>query len=249
MAESVALPFATFVVKSLGGFLIQEAKNLGRARLEVEQLQDQLNRMQCFLEAADARPKGGADEIIICNCVAEIREASYDAEATIATFVVKIAFRTSGRSGQFCFVLRGYLFIFKECLALREVRLEIERINTRITNSLTTGFQTCGILNSTGVGESSSSISMVESQRQLRRSYTHIVEEDVAGAEEDVKAIVDLLVKEKARYRVVSIWGMGGLGKTTLANMIYKRIEIGRHFKCVAWAFITTRKSIFADHF
>ncbi|GMP37649.1 hypothetical protein CsSME_00009237 [Camellia sinensis var. sinensis] len=163
MAESVALSFATFVVKSLGGFLIQEANNLGGVRPQVEQLQAQLNRMQCFLEAADARPKGGADEIIIRNCVAEIREASYDAEAAIATFVVKI-----GRSDQFPFVLKRYLCIFKECLALREVRLEIEAINTRITNSLTTGFQTCGILNSTGVRESSSSTSMAERQRQLR---------------------------------------------------------------------------------
>ncbi|KAL7236956.1 hypothetical protein ACSBR1_020109 [Camellia fascicularis] len=239
MAESVALSFATFVVKSLGGFLIQEANNLGGVRLQVEQLQAQLNRMQCFLEAADARPKGGADEIIIRNCVAEIREASYDAEAAIKTFVVKIAFRTSGRSDQFPLVLKRYLCIFKECLALREVRLEIEAINTRITNSLTTGFQTCGILNSTGVGESSSSTSLAERQRQLRRCYTHIVEEDVVGTEEDVKAIVDLLVKGKARYRVVSIWGMGGLGKTTLAKTVYKHIEIRRHFKCVPWASIS----------
>ncbi|CAL5378299.1 unnamed protein product [Camellia sinensis] len=234
MAESVALSFATFVVKSLGGFLIQEANNLGGVRPQVEQLQAQLNRMQCFLEAADARPKGGADEIIIRNCVAEIREASYDAEAAIATFVVKI-----GRSDQFPFVLKRYLCIFKECLVLREVRSEINTINTRITNSLTAGFQTCGILNSTGDRESSSSTSMAERQRQLRRSYTHIVEEDVVGTEEDVKAVVDLLVKENTNYRVVSIWGMGGLGKTTLAKTVYKHIEISRRFKCIAWAYIS----------
>ncbi|CAL5377064.1 unnamed protein product [Camellia sinensis] len=139
--------------------------------------------MQCFSEAADARPKGGADENIIHNCVGEVREASYDAEAAFSTFVV---------------------------------RLEIEAINTRITNSCTTGFQICGILNSTGVGESSSSTSMAERQQQLRRSYTHIVEEDVVGTEEDVKAVVDLLVKEKMHYRVVSIRGMGGLARPPL---------------------------------
>ncbi|KAI7981823.1 putative disease resistance protein [Camellia lanceoleosa] len=244
MAETVALSFVTFVVKKLGELLLQEALNLRGVRPQVEQLQAQLNRMECFLEAADARPKGGADEIIIRNCVAEIREASYDAEAAIAIFVVKIAFRTSGRSDQFPFPLKRYLCIFKECLALREVRLEIEAINTRITNSLTTGFQTCGILNSTGVGESSSSTSMAERQRQLRRSYTHIVEEDVVGTEEDVKAVVDLLVKEKTHYRVVSIWGMGGLGKTTLAKMVYKHIDIRRYFKCVAWAYISEQCNI-----
>ncbi|CAL5377062.1 unnamed protein product [Camellia sinensis] len=170
--------------------------------------------MQCFLEAADARPKGGADEIIIHNCVAEIREASNDAEAAIATFIVKISFRTCGRSDQFPFVLKRYLCIFKECLALREV------INTRVTNNLTTGFQIC-------------------EAATIKAILYPYCEEDVVGTEEDVKAVVDLLVKEKTQYRVVSIWGMGGLGKTTLAKMVYKNIEIMRHFKCVAWAYIS----------
>ncbi|KAI8026445.1 putative disease resistance protein [Camellia lanceoleosa] len=243
IAESVALSFATFVVKSLGGLLIQKVINLRGVRPQVEQLQAQLNRMQCFLEATDTRPKGGVDENIIHNCVGEVREASYDVDAVISTFVVKIAFRTRGRSDQFPFVLKRSLCIFKECLALHEVRLEIEAINTRITNSCTTGFQICGILNSIGVGESSSSTSMAERQQQLRRSYTHIVEEDVVGTEEDVKAAMDLLVKEKMHYRVVSIRGMGGLGKTTLAMMVYKHIEIMRHFKCVAWAYISQQRN------
>ncbi|KAL7235454.1 hypothetical protein ACSBR1_018869 [Camellia fascicularis] len=93
------------------------------------------------------------------------------------------------------------------------------------------------ILHPTEVGESSSSTSTAE--RQLRRSYTYIVEEDVVGVEENVKAIVDLLVKEKTHYRVASIWGMGGLAKTTLSKTIYKHIEIKRYFKCVAWAYIS----------
>ncbi|KAL7206879.1 hypothetical protein ACSBR2_019558 [Camellia fascicularis] len=148
--------------------LRREAINLRGVRPQVEQLQAQLNRMQCFLEAADARPKGGADEIIIHNCVAEIREAAYDVEAAIATFVIKVLHFT------------------------------------------VVGDQVSSLLFSRGVGESSSSTSTAERQRQLRRSYTHIVEEDVVSTEEDVKAVVDLLAKEKTHYRVVSIWGMGG---------------------------------------
>ncbi|KAL7236958.1 hypothetical protein ACSBR1_020111 [Camellia fascicularis] len=188
-----------------------EAINLRGVRPQVEQLQAQLNRMQCFLEAADARPKGGADEIIIHNCVAEIREAAYDVEAAIATFVIKVLHFT---------VVGDQVSSLLFSRALREVRFEIEAINTRITNSLTTGFQTCGILNSTGVGESSSSTSTAERQRQLRRSYTHIVEEDVVGTEED------------------SCFHLGD-GWSTLAKMVYKPIEIMHHFKCVAWAYIS----------
>ena len=92
MAESVPLSFATFVVKSLGGFLIQEANNLGGVRPQVEQLRHQLTRMQCFLEATKSRPKGRADEIVIHSCIGEIKEAAYDGEDAIATFVIEVTF-------------------------------------------------------------------------------------------------------------------------------------------------------------
>ena len=51
-------------------------------------------------------------------------------------------------------------------------------------------------------------------------------------------------MKENTHYRVVSIWGMGGLGKTTLAKTVYKRIEITRHFDHVAWAYISQQCNI-----
>ncbi|KAI8024821.1 putative disease resistance protein [Camellia lanceoleosa] len=162
MTTVVALSFATFVVKSLGGFLIQEANNLGGVRPQVEQLQLVLSKLN--------------------------------------------------------FVLVG------------------DQISSL---SFSRASQTRAILNSTRVGESSSSTSMAKRQRQLRRSYTHIVEEDVVGTKEDVKAVVDLLVKENTHYRVVSIWRMGGLGKITLAKTVYKHIEIRCHFDCVAWAYIS----------
>ncbi|KAF8406551.1 hypothetical protein HHK36_008639 [Tetracentron sinense] len=41
------------------------------------------------------------------------------------------------------------------------------------------------------------------------------------------------------KLRVVSIVGMGGLGKTTLANKVYNHKRVKRHFDCSAWAFIS----------
>ncbi|CAL5378287.1 unnamed protein product [Camellia sinensis] len=164
MAESVPLSFATFVVKSLGGFLIQEAKNLGGVRLQVEQLQAQLNRMQCLLEAADARPKGGADEIIIRNCVAEIREASYDAEAAIATFVVKIR-----RSDQFPFVLKSALvltiLILIEYLMLAWV-IDVEKEHVIHANEFLTKIHDLGALR-TCTNESKGCSSKVRTEARL----------------------------------------------------------------------------------
>ncbi|PQM33153.1 putative disease resistance protein [Prunus yedoensis var. nudiflora] len=46
------------------------------------------------------------------------------------------------------------------------------------------------------------------------------------------------LIKEKGP-RVVSIWGMPGLGKTTLAKQVYHHGEVKRHFNCFAWVCIS----------
>jgi hypothetical protein len=46
-------------------------------------------------------------------------------------------------------------------------------------------------------------------------------------------------VTEEKRHRVVSIWGMGGSGKTTLAKQVLLQNEVKRHFDCFAWLCIS----------
>ena len=55
-----------------------------------------------------------------------------------------------------------------------------------------------------------------------------------------------LLVKKLVEYSsddrpcsVVAIWGMGGLGKTTLAKKVYHEDRVRRHFECFAWCSVS----------
>ena len=80
---------------------------------------------------------------------------------------------------------------------------------------------------------------MYERQQQLRRSYSHIIDGDVVGLEADVRKLVMHLVKKEPRHQVVSICGMGGVGKTTLAKQIYRHNEVRRHFGSFVWVCIS----------
>ncbi|KAL4388793.1 hypothetical protein GQ457_09G022390 [Hibiscus cannabinus] len=67
---------------------------------------------------------------------------------------------------------------------------------------------------------------------------------NIVGRENDVSKVVDLLVnpKDEQVVCVVPIGGMGGLGKTTLARLVYNEINVERHFDVKFWICVS-------DHF
>uniref|UniRef100_A0A2N9HXH1 NB-ARC domain-containing protein n=1 Tax=Fagus sylvatica TaxID=28930 RepID=A0A2N9HXH1_FAGSY len=101
--------------------------------------------------------------------------------------------------------------------------------------NLTRSLQTYGVNAIKEEGLSSA----FDRQRQLRWSYSHIVEEYIVGLDEDIKEVVVQLINEDKHFQVVSICGMGGLGKTTLAKKVYHHSDVRRHFEGFAWAYIS----------
>ncbi|KAI6707022.1 hypothetical protein NL676_009984 [Syzygium grande] len=69
------------------------------------------------------------------------------------------------------------------------------------------------------------------------RSYAYF-EEDIVGREDSIEKLVKALKDEK-QHRVVSIWGMGGLGKTTLAKKVFAHDELKSNFNGFASASIS----------
>ncbi|KAK9987898.1 hypothetical protein SO802_028137 [Lithocarpus litseifolius] len=225
MAESVV----SGVVTRLGNLLVQEAIYLNGVSDKVHELQTELTRMQCFLKDADARQNESA---FVKNSVAEMKDLAYDAEDVIATYALTVASR-KGRGIQK--VLKRCACILDEGITVHQVGSKIDAIKTRISN-LKQSFQEYGIKIETLQAGGPSSFN--DMQPEQRETYSHLPHA-VVGFDNDLKEMVEFLLKEEGDKRVASICGMGGLGKTTLAKMVYNDTKVKQHFDCFAWVYIS----------
>ncbi|XWS10610.1 hypothetical protein CRYUN_Cryun38cG0011300 [Craigia yunnanensis] len=203
------------VVQTIGGLLTKEVTSLLGVEEQVESLQNELIWMQSFLKVADATK---AENEVVLTSVAEIRELAYDAEDVIETFALKVASKRKGGISNF---IKRSSCIPKEGWLLFHSRSDIEKITIRI-RKLTRQLQTYNA-NKLGGGEGSSYSNV---KQELNRSYSHIIEDYIVGLDDEIKKLISVVIDENRDCRVVSLCGMGGLGKTTLAKKLYHHNQI-----------------------
>ncbi|KAL3507733.1 hypothetical protein ACH5RR_033115 [Cinchona calisaya] len=216
--------------------LIEEAKFLSGVSDQVKKVQAELIRMQCFLKDADRRQ---LKEETVRNYVREIRRLAYRTENVLDKFAIQVESRREGRGiGK---AIKRSACILCEGIALHKVGTEIANIKANV-NSLTTNLQTSGVMEMS-IGE--------QNQLLLRQTYPHEVEEYFVGMKDDIKQLVSFITNEETRsHRVISIYGMGGLGKTTIARKIYNHVDVQRAFKAFAWVSVTQQyntRAVFRD--
>ncbi|KAM3695501.1 hypothetical protein ACJW31_07G136800 [Castanea mollissima] len=228
----MAVSVVSGVVTRLSDLLLQEAIYLIDVSDKAHELQTELIRMQFFLKDADAKQNESA---FIKNGVAEMKDLAYDAEDVIATYALTVASR-KGRGIQK--VLKRCACILDEGITVHQVRSMIDAIKTRISN-LKQSFQEYGIIRESTIQAGGPS-SLNESQPEQRKTYPYL-EDDPVGFNDYLDELVEILLKEEeGNSRVASICGMGGLGKTTLARMVYNDPRVKQYFNggC-AWVCIS----------
>ncbi|KAI3946373.1 hypothetical protein MKW92_048300 [Papaver armeniacum] len=226
-----------FTLEKLGPALLDETLFLIDVPSQFKELHDELRRIQCFLKDADAKQQQGDERVR--NWVADIRNVAYDVEDVVDTFM--FWFNAGPESGGIQdFIIRKASMV-KNLIHLHRVGKDIQAIQSKL-KAISESRVTYGI-NNLGDEETSSSKANRMIQQQLRNHYIH-VEDDVIGLEEHTKTLLTELLKDDERRCVVSVVGVGGLGKTTLAKKIYKHDTVRIRFDCHAWTSISQQLNV-----
>nr|POE75207.1 putative disease resistance rpp13-like protein 1 [Quercus suber] len=113
------------------------------------------------------------------------------------------------------------------------MRSKIEDINTRL-QKIVTEKNDLGLIENTG--------GRIRTTRSWVATTSLANEKQIYGRDKDKKAIVDLLLSRElsdAQLSVIPILGMGGLGKTTLAQLVYNDDDVNCYFDLKAWACVS----------
>ncbi|KAK6152965.1 hypothetical protein DH2020_012604 [Rehmannia glutinosa] len=214
----------SFAVQKLGQLTIQKVGFLQGVEAQVKWLKDELETMQCFLK--DAAEKQ-ADNQSIRKWISDIRDLAQDADDVIETFILKIDAprRSRGLIGRFVYLPRHVYH-------LDRVGEEIERIRSKL-EALAKSRERYGIEEIT---EEKS-----EDAEYRRRLSPWQKDKQVVGMEEDVESLLRRgILEEREGLSIASIVGMGGIGKSTLARLVYNHAAVAGRFERRAWVCVSS---------
>ncbi|XP_058079925.1 putative disease resistance protein RGA3 [Magnolia sinica] len=236
MAELVVSGLLQVIIERLASPILEQCELLWGVRNEIENLRSKLSTIQAVLEDAEEQlVKSKA----LQNWLGKLKCVVYDADDILDDFTIEMeaepkveAKRKKVEIGD-CFKKVGTFFSASKSRS--NMADKIKEIGRRLD----------------AIAEERSKFHLKEVERVLEirgqeSTYSFVIESDVYGREEDKKEVMELLISKDngEDVTVIPIVGMGGLGKTTLAQLAFNDERAVKHFKLRMWVCVSDDFSV-----
>uniref|UniRef100_J3MDC0 Uncharacterized protein n=1 Tax=Oryza brachyantha TaxID=4533 RepID=J3MDC0_ORYBR len=220
MAETVLSMARSLVgVSKAASAAADETSLLLGVQKDIWYIKDELKTMQAFLRAAEVMKK--KDELLKV-WAEQIRDLSYDIEDSLDEFKVHIESQT----------------LLRQLLKLKErhrIAIRIHNLKSRVeeVSSRNTRYTLVKPISSSTEDDTDSFAEDIRNQ-----SAGNVDETELVGFSDSKRRLLEMINANdnNGPTKVISVVGMGGLGKTALSRKIFESKEdITKNFTCNAW--------------
>ncbi|XP_074333580.1 disease resistance protein RPP13-like isoform X2 [Apium graveolens] len=204
----------SLAIEKLGAFIAQEVNILLEVKDDLRWLKDELRYLQSSVRSAESR----LEEEQIRNWVEDVRDVANDAIKILSDFSAHQEEYAAPKQGILDRV-RACFCLIKEEATLYDIGKEIDSLKKRIEliKNRRNDYRIDNIL---------ATPNKQQKERTLLRITAINNQVEVVGFEDDFKTLMGELNSEDLSLKVISIHGMGGLGKTSLATKLYNSSEL-----------------------
>ncbi|CAL9041942.1 unnamed protein product, partial [Musa banksii] len=225
VVEALLSSFLEILIGSTKNSVVRQIGGVWGLEEDLEKLERTLLRIQSIVGDAEEQQ---IKDTAVKNWLTALRDAAYAAEDVLDEFNLE-TLRKSNRAienkmmGKVSDFFSSHNALYFRCKMARKLNGVVKSIDEIAAESRKFNFA-------------------VRTQEQtpptVRQIHSYVVESDVIGRGEEKDEIVKLLIEqqdENEKIAVLPIVGMGGLGKTTLAKLIYQDKRVERHFQLRIW--------------
>ncbi|KAL3497375.1 hypothetical protein ACH5RR_040107 [Cinchona calisaya] len=227
MAESAV----SFLLQQISTFLLTQSTRLGGLEREIQFLKDELGSMRAFLRDAELKED---DDSELKEWVGHVREVAYDTQDVLDEFIMRFArYHPDGFYGR----VHNFCSSIKNIRARNRISSKIESIKCRVKDISERHNR---YKSDYGLSERGSYSADVEDVVSHFRGNALLIDEaELVGFEKPKRELISQILDGSSNFKVVSVVGMGGMGKTTLVKRVYEDVNVKRHFQLHAWLTIS----------
>ncbi|KAL2348853.1 hypothetical protein Fmac_002853 [Flemingia macrophylla] len=222
MAESAV----GFLLQRLAPVFDNKVKLFAEDQAEVIHLKGWLERIKAFLRIADALEDSDEELKVWAK---QLRDVAHEAEDLLDELQL---FQVHNHAIGFSIYLR-----VRNMKARYRIVHELKNINSRMKTISSTHERFRHKLDT--ASEASSSNYTGNAWHDPRGDALLLDNTDLVGIDRPKKQLIGWLIKGCPGRKVISVAGMGGMGKTTLVKQAYDDPEVRKHFKACVWVTVS----------
>ncbi|KAM4087764.1 hypothetical protein ACB094_07G020600 [Castanea mollissima] len=231
MADLLLSALVSTVVGNLNTSALQEFGVAWGLGAELDKLKSTMSTIQSVLQDAEEKQWNSK---AITDWLRKLKDVAYHADNVLDEFATEALMRkvekekgATGQVSRFFSLPNRIIFRMKMAHKLKDVRDRLDAISKERSEF--------------HLSEGVISTEVVDVQR--RKTCSRVNESVIYGRDEEKEKVIEVLLTnvsdDQDNLAIYAVWGMGGLGKTTLAQLVYNDVRVEKNFELRIWVCVS----------